>query len=67
MNFAQIEDLEEVGFSLKKLSSAQKSSLVYQPHNVFVVAVFLFIGCPRTLFRGNSLAAKCMEQFMKVM
>ena len=35
--------------------------------NYFNVGVLTFFtGNPRTLFRGNSLAAKCMEQFMKV-
>ena len=49
-----------------KLSHRNLLSTRLGTTNDFHFSVLLSSGNPRTLFRGNSLAAKCMEQFMKV-
>lgn len=74
------ESLNPTALSLiEELTAADQATLAHQMVRLFigqdVVIPFLdYITLreirktsnPRTLFRGNSLAAKCMEQFMKI-
>lgn len=76
------ESLDPTALSLiEQLTAADQAILAHQLVRLFIgqdlVIPFLdyltlreirntSISCPRTLFRGNSLAAKCMEQFMKI-